>query len=69
VLVLLTKNASATAEFLNNRTRDTNSSRFRRNLREMVADRLIGLGADGEYFIMPRGQAAVAKKSLLTYSP
>ena len=69
VLVLLTKNDSSTIEFLNAKTGDSNSSRFRRNLREMVSDKLIGIDANGEYFIMPRGRALVTKKSLLSYSP
>jgi hypothetical protein len=69
VLVLLTKNASATAEFLNEKCGDSNKPRFERNLREMVADKFIGQAANGEYFIMPRGQALVTKKSLLTYRP
>jgi hypothetical protein len=69
VLVLLTKNMSATAEFLHEKTRDSNRSRFQSNLREMVADKFIGRAANGEYFIMPRGQALVTKKSLLTYRP
>jgi hypothetical protein len=69
VLVLLTRNASATAEFLHSKSGDSNKSRFQRNLREMVSDKLIGSAADGDYFIMPRGQAQVMKKSLLTYKP
>jgi hypothetical protein len=67
VLVLLTRNASATSAFLETKTGDSNKSRFRRNLKEMVADKLIGSAADGDYFIMPRGQALVAQKSLLSY--
>jgi hypothetical protein len=69
VLVLLTKNASATAEFLHEKSGDSNKSRFQRYLREMVDDKFIGRAANGEYFIMPRGQALVTKKSLLTYRP
>jgi hypothetical protein len=69
VLVLLTRNASATSEFLETKTGDSNKSRFRRNLGEMVADKLIGIAANGDYFIMPRGQALVTKKSLLSYRP
>jgi len=69
VLVLLTRNASATSEFLETKTGDSNKSRFRRNLGEMVADKLIGMAANGDYFIMPRGQALVTKKSLLSYRP
>jgi len=69
VLVLLTKNASATAEFLHEKSGDSNKSRFQRNLREMVAGKFIGQAATGEYFIMPRGQALVTNKSLLTYRP
>ncbi len=69
VLVLLTKNASAMAEFLHEKSGDSNKSRFQRNLREMVADKFIGQATNGEYFIMPRGQALVTQKSLLTYKP
>ncbi len=69
VLVLLTKNASATAEFLHEKSGDSNKSRFQRNLKEMVADKYIGQAANGEYFLMPRGQALVTKKSLLSYRP
>jgi hypothetical protein len=69
VLVLLTRNASATSAFLEAKTSDSNKSRFRRNLTEMASDKLIGVAADGNYFIMPRGQALVAEKSLLTYKP
>ncbi|MBS4084349.1 MAG: hypothetical protein KGZ73_12410 [Rhizobiales bacterium] len=69
VLVLLTKNSSATADFLYEKSGDSNKSRFQRNLKEMVTDKFIGQTADCEYFIMPRGQALVTKKSLLTYKP
>lgn len=69
VLVLLTRNASATGNFLESKIGDSNKSRFQRNLREMVEAKLIGVAANGEYFIMPRGQALVASKSLLTYKP
>jgi hypothetical protein len=69
VLVLLTKNASATAELLHEKSGDSNKSRFQRNLQEMVDSKFIGRAANGEYFIMPRGQAVVTKKSLLTYRP
>ncbi len=69
VLVLLTKNASATEEFLQEKSGDSNKSRFLRNLREMAADKFIGQAVNGEYFIMPRGQALATKKSLLTYRP
>jgi hypothetical protein len=69
VLVLLTKNASAAAEFLYEKTGDSNKSRFQRNLGVMVAGKFIGRAANGEYFIMPRGQALVTKKSLLVYKP
>jgi hypothetical protein len=69
VLVLLTKNAGATAKFLHEKSGDSNKSRFQRNLQEMVDDKFIGRAASSEYFIMPRGQALVTKKSLLTYRP
>jgi hypothetical protein len=69
VLVLLTKNASAIAEFLHEKSGDSNKSRFQRNLQEMVDGKFIGRAANGEYFIMPRGQARVTKESLLTYRP
>jgi hypothetical protein len=35
----------------------------------MVAEKFIGQAANGEYFIMPRGQALVIQKSLLVYRP
>ncbi len=69
VLVLLTKNTSATAEFLHEKSGDSNKPRFQRNLQEMVDGKFIGRAANGEYFIMPRGQALVTKKNLLTYRP
>jgi hypothetical protein len=69
VLVLLTRDASATPEFLESKVSDSTKSRFRRNLQEMVSEKLIGKAANGEYFIMPRGQALVTAKSLLTYRP
>lgn len=67
VLVLLTKNAGATAEFLLEKSSD--KPRFSRNLKEMIAGKFVGQAANGDYFIMPRGQASVTKKSLLTYKP
>jgi hypothetical protein len=69
VLVLLTKNASATADFLHEKSGDSNKPRFQRNLREMVDGKFIGKANNAEYFIMPRGQSHVIKKSLLTYKP
>jgi hypothetical protein len=69
VLVLLTKNASASAELLQEKAGDSNKSRFQVTLRGMVAGKFIGKAANGEYFMMPRGQALVTKKSLLTYRP
>ena len=69
VLVLLTRCPSANAAFLEARVGDSNNSRFRRNPREMVNDKLIGHAANGDYFILPRGQALVSNQSLLTYRP
>ncbi|MGQ0455475.1 MAG: hypothetical protein ACT4OU_00290 [Hyphomicrobium sp.] len=69
VLVLLTRSASATSVALESKVGDTNKWRVRRKLGEMVTDKLIGLSANGDYFIMPRGQAVVTAKSLLTYKP
>jgi hypothetical protein len=69
VLVLLTRSASATSVALESKVGDTNKSRVRSKLGEMVSDKLIGLSANGDYFIMPRGQAVVTAKSLLTYKP
>ena len=68
VLVLLTKNSTANAKFLFEKTRDGNSSRFNRRLMEMVKDKLIGNKGD-EYFLMPRGATRVSRDSLLTYNP
>lgn len=48
VLVLLTRNASATSQFLEAKTGDSNKPRFRRSLEKMVADKLIGMAANGE---------------------
>jgi hypothetical protein len=69
VLVWLTRNASASAEEMEGKVGDSNLTRFRRNLRELVRDKFVGRAANGEYFIMPRGQALVTKKSLLSYRP
>jgi hypothetical protein len=69
VLVLLTRNASAQAPFLLSKVGDSNKSRARNKLAEMVKDKLIGLASSGEYFIMPRGQALVVEKALLTFRP
>lgn len=69
VLVWLMRNASAPGPVLETKVGDSNKSRVRRKLKEMVADKLIGLAADGEYFIMPRGQASVTTNSLLQYRP
>jgi hypothetical protein len=69
VLVLLTKNASATVDLLYEKSGDSNKSRFQSTLEKMMSGKFIGQAANGEYFIMPRGQAIVAKESLLTYRP
>lgn len=69
ILVLLTRDASATGPFVESKVGDTNKSRVRRSLREMVSEKLIGQAANGDYFIMPRGQALVTEKSLLRYRP
>jgi hypothetical protein len=68
VLVLLTKNSTANEKLLFEKTRDGNSSRFNRRLKEMVRDKLIG-NKGYEYFLMPRGAMRVSRDSLLTYSP
>ncbi len=68
VLVLLTKNAMARADFLFEKTKDKNKSRFEKTLQGMVADRLIGK-AGPEYFLMPRGSAMVMRDALLEYAP
>jgi hypothetical protein len=69
VLVWLTRNASAPSSVLEIKIRDSNKTRVRRKLKEMVADKLMGLAANGDYFIMPRGQALVTTNSLLQYRP
>jgi len=69
VLVLLTKNASATDDFLYEKSGDSNKSRFQRTLGKMVGDKFIGRADNDAHFIMPRGQALVTEKSLLTYGP
>jgi hypothetical protein len=69
VLVWLMRNASAPGSALETKVGDSNKSRVRSKLKEMVADKLIGLAANGDYFIMPRGQALVTTNSLLQYRP
>ena len=69
ILVWLMRNASAPGSVLETKVGDTNKSRVRGKLKEMVADKLIGLAANGDYFIMPRGQALVTTNSLLQYRP
>jgi hypothetical protein len=69
VLVWLMRNTSATADILVTKVGDTNKSRVQSKLKEMVAEKLIGLTATGDYFIMPRGQAFVTTNSLLNYRP
>lgn len=68
VLVLLTKNREAGFDFLFSKTRDRNRSRFKKALDEMVSEKLIGMQGEN-YFLMPRGAAAVANESLLQFSP
>jgi hypothetical protein len=69
ILVWLMRNTSATADVLVTKVGDTNKSRVLSKLKEMTADKLIGLTNAGDYFIMPRGQAFVITNSLLTYRP
>jgi hypothetical protein len=69
VLVLLMRNAGAPSSALETKVGDSNKSRVRKKLKEMVADKLIGLAANGDYFILPRGQALVTTNSLLQYRP
>jgi hypothetical protein len=69
VLVWLTRNAYASGILLETKVGDSNKSRVRKKLKKMVDEKLIGLGADGSYFIMPRGQALVAESALLKYRP
>lgn len=68
VLVILTRNSSATSDFLESKVSDTNKYRFRKTLTKMTDEKLIGRSAGGDYFIMPRGQAVVTGKSLLTFT-
>jgi hypothetical protein len=69
VLVWLTRNACASGIVLEAKVGDSNKPRVRKNLKKMVDEKLIGLGADGNYFIMPRGQALVAESALLKFRP
>lgn len=69
VLVWLMRSASAPSSVLESKVSDSNKSRVRNKLKEMVADKLIGIAANGDYFIMPRGQASVTANSLLQYRP
>jgi hypothetical protein len=67
VLIWLTRNETATAQAMADKVSDSNGSRFRGTLKDLVKDKFIGVNGQNEYFIMPRGQALVAEKSLLTY--
>jgi hypothetical protein len=49
--------------------RDSNKLRVRKKLKEMANASRTGLAVTGDYFIMPRGQALLATKSLLQYTP
>jgi hypothetical protein len=69
VLVWLMKNTTAKADVLVTKVSDTNKSRVRKKLEDMRGEKLIGLTATGDYFIMPRGQAFVTDNSLLNYRP
>jgi hypothetical protein len=69
VLVFLMRNAGAPSSVLETKVGDSNKSRVRKKLKEMVDHKLIGLAASGDYFIMPRGQALVTTNSLLEYKP
>jgi hypothetical protein len=69
VLVFLMRNPSAPSSLLETKVGDSNKSRVRKTLTNMVAAKLIGLAASGDYFIMPRGQALVTTESLLEYKP
>jgi len=69
VLVWLMRSASAPSSVLESKVRDSNKSRVRSKLKDMVADKMIGMATNGDYFIMPRGQASVATNSLLQYRP
>jgi hypothetical protein len=69
VLVLLTKNASAQSQLLEAKVGDSNKSRVRGKLQKMVDEKLVGRATNGDYFILPRGQARVTTDSLLSYRP
>lgn len=69
ILVWLMRNTGAPSSLLETKVGDSNKSRVRNKLKQMVDDKLIGLDANGDYFIMPRGQAVVTKDSLLQYRP
>ncbi len=67
VLIFLYKNRKAGYNFLSSKTKDSNSSRFKKILEKMVAVKFIGSKAN-QYFIMPRGIERVEKERLLIYS-
>lgn len=69
ILVWLMRNPTASRATLETKVGDTNKSRVGRRLKEMVDNKLIGLAANGDYFIMPRGQALVTAEALLHYKP
>lgn len=67
VLVLLSKYPRTSFDLLFSKAGDSNRARFQGKLREMVAQKQIGLKGD-EYFIMPEGARIVSDESLLTYA-
>lgn len=69
ILVWLMRAPCASRSTLEAKVGDSNKSRVGRRLKEMVDDKLIGLATNGDYFIMPRGQALVTAESLLQYRP
>ena len=69
LLILLMKNTSVPSSMLESKVKDSNKSRVRSKLKDMVAKKLIGLDSNADYFIMPRGQEFVTKNSLLQYRP
>lgn len=66
VLILLYRQPKGDFDFLFSKTRDSNVSRFRETLADMVKSKLVGV-KNGEYFLMPQGSKTIEKERLLSF--
>lgn len=68
ILILLYKNKEGvTFEFLFNKTKDSNKTRFQNKLNKMKSKKLL-TKIDGEYFLLPKGIEIIEKEKLLEWS-